>query len=104
MAILLAVATALAVVRRNGQSCGDVAELPFTALEGDELSGSFSPDGREVVFIWAKKNENADIYLKAIDSEAVRPFVTSGAEDPFGNRHARHFDNAQAVHVTTHRS
>ncbi len=79
--ILLAVAAVLAVVRRNGQPGGEVAELPFTALEGDELSGSFSPDGREVVFTWAKKNENADIYLKAIDSEAVRPFVTSDAQE-----------------------
>lgn len=57
-----------------------VTESPFTALEGDELSGSFSPDGREVVFTWAKPNGAADIYLKAVGSESVRPFVVDESQ------------------------
>jgi DNA-binding winged helix-turn-helix (wHTH) protein/dipeptidyl aminopeptidase/acylaminoacyl peptidase len=54
----------------------NIAEVPFTAFEGDELSSNFSPDGRQIAFAWAKPNGPSHIYLKTLGSESIRPFVT----------------------------
>jgi Tol biopolymer transport system component/DNA-binding winged helix-turn-helix (wHTH) protein len=62
----------------------EVTEVPFTSFEGDELAGRFSPDGREVVFTWAKPDAPADIYLKMVGSETVRPFVTTPDHEEVG--------------------
>jgi Tol biopolymer transport system component/DNA-binding winged helix-turn-helix (wHTH) protein len=60
---------------RNVES--ELIEAPFTALEGEELSANFAPDGQEVVFTWRKGKGTPDIYFKALDSETLRPFVVS---------------------------
>jgi Tol biopolymer transport system component/DNA-binding winged helix-turn-helix (wHTH) protein len=59
----------------------EIVEIPFTAFEGDEQSPSFSPDGREVVFTWAKPGGTPDIYIKSVESENVRPLVESDATE-----------------------
>ncbi|HEX2524465.1 MAG TPA: protein kinase, partial [Terriglobia bacterium] len=48
--------------------------VPLTTYRGYEYSPSFSPDGNQVAFAWAKtgRDEDADIYIKQI-----------GVEEPF---------------------
>ncbi len=75
--LVAGMAAVIANSSRNRFPEADPVETPFTALEGEELSGSFSPDGREVVFTWARHGGTSDIYLKALYSETVRPFVVS---------------------------
>jgi Tol biopolymer transport system component/DNA-binding winged helix-turn-helix (wHTH) protein len=83
-ALLLSGAGLLGMSWRARTVAPDPVELPFTAMEGDELAGRFSPDGREVVFTWAKDGRPADVYLKAVGSEIIRPFVTTDDDEEVG--------------------
>ncbi len=56
--------------------------VPFSGLPGREISPSFSPDGKSIVYAWDNGNENAslDIYIKLVGAgEPVR--LTETAED-----------------------
>ena len=49
--------------------------FPFTALQGDETSPAFSPDGSRIVFAWTGDPGSGaigyDLYVKAIGSETL---------------------------------
>jgi Tol biopolymer transport system component/DNA-binding winged helix-turn-helix (wHTH) protein len=76
-ALLLFAVVFFRAVNRNAAGESEIVEIPFTAFEGDEQSPSFSPEGREVVFTWAKPGETPDIYFKSMESENLRPFVVT---------------------------
>jgi Tol biopolymer transport system component/DNA-binding winged helix-turn-helix (wHTH) protein len=78
------VCAAVIVAWRPGRDEPRIAELPFTVLEGDELSGRFSPDGQDVVFSWTPPGGRADIYLRSVHSDMVRPFVVTDDADEVG--------------------
>lgn len=47
-----------------------VRVVPFTSSPGAELSATFSPDGKELAFIWARDGwGNADVYVKLIGGD-----------------------------------
>lgn len=76
-AALLPVVAGVILLRPRDTPGQALIETPFTAFEGDELSPSFSPDGREVAFTWTKPGLSADIYIKAVGAETVQPFVVT---------------------------
>jgi Tol biopolymer transport system component/predicted Ser/Thr protein kinase len=57
--------------------------VPLTSYPGWEDSPSFSPDGNQVAFSWARsrRNEDADIYVKQIGIEAPSRFSDHPAPD-----------------------
>ena len=77
LAALLVLAVVFLAANRNPVDESEIVEIPFTAFEGDEQSPSFSPDGRVVVFTWAKPGGTPDIYFKSVESENLRPFVVT---------------------------
>lgn len=75
--ISIVCAAVIVAAWRPGRDEPRIAELPFTVLEGDELSGRFSPDAQDVVFSWTQPDGRADIYLRNVHSDTVRPFVVT---------------------------
>ena len=56
--------------------------IPLTTYAGSERSPSFSPDGNQVAFSWnGEKQDNYDIYVKAIGSTEPDRLTTDPAED-----------------------
>lgn len=48
----------------------DFTIVPLASYVGTEYTPTFSPDGRQVAFAWnGEKQDNFDIYVKAIDSQ-----------------------------------
>jgi Tol biopolymer transport system component len=62
-----------------------IQPVPLTSYPGQELQPTFSPDGNRIAFVWdGDKQDNLDIYVKQIGSEApVRITNDPGADsDP----------------------
>lgn len=61
----------------------DFSMTPLVSYIGIEYAPAFSPDGRQVAFVWnGEKQDNFDIYVKPIDSpKALR--LTSNADIDF---------------------
>jgi Tol biopolymer transport system component/DNA-binding winged helix-turn-helix (wHTH) protein len=58
--------------------------VPLTSYRGNEEAPSFSPDGSQVAFEWdGEKQDNFDIYVKAIGPDAVPLRLTT---DPLPDR------------------
>jgi Tol biopolymer transport system component/DNA-binding winged helix-turn-helix (wHTH) protein len=56
--------------------------VPLTTMAGFETEPSLSPDGEQVAFTWdGEKRDNADIYVKFIDSAEVRRLTTDPGAD-----------------------
>jgi Tol biopolymer transport system component/DNA-binding winged helix-turn-helix (wHTH) protein len=56
--------------------------VPLTALRGNELRPSFSPDGNQIAFAWdGEKEDNQDIYVKQLGNESLRRLTTNPAAD-----------------------
>ena len=68
---------------RNPSGAGSPRVTPLTSYRGVEYMPAFSPDGRQVAFVWNGPNQdNADIYVKLIGDEGVPLRLTSDpAED-----------------------
>jgi Tol biopolymer transport system component/DNA-binding winged helix-turn-helix (wHTH) protein len=55
---------------------------PVTSLAGTEDQAAFSPDGRQVAFVWDGGNEdNSDIYVKLLGAEQSLRLTTNAAAD-----------------------
>ena len=62
---------ALGRLTSPGHSSAQFNVVPLTALPGQELSPSFSPDGSQVAFSWDGENNGAgfDVYVKAVGAD-----------------------------------
>ena len=56
--------------------------VPFTSLPGSERAPAFSPDGRQIAFVWnGEKEDNDDIYVQAVGSASPLRLTTNPARD-----------------------
>jgi eukaryotic-like serine/threonine-protein kinase len=64
------------------KSNAPLVAVPLTSDPGTQMSPSFSPDGKQVVFSWnGEKQDNFDIYLKLIGSPTSVRLTTNPATD-----------------------
>ncbi len=56
--------------------------VPFTSFAGSESQPAFSPDGKQIAFVWGGENDdNKDIYVKLIGTEKPLRLTTNPAAD-----------------------
>jgi DNA-binding winged helix-turn-helix (wHTH) protein len=56
--------------------------IPFTSFAGAESQPAFSPDGKQIAFVWGGENDdNKDIYVKLIGTEKPLRLTTNPAAD-----------------------
>jgi Tol biopolymer transport system component/DNA-binding winged helix-turn-helix (wHTH) protein len=56
--------------------------VPFTSFAGSESQPAFSPDGKQIAFVWGGENDdNNDIYVKLIGTEKPLRLTTNPAAD-----------------------
>jgi Tol biopolymer transport system component len=67
LVILLAGAAYTVLNRSDHPLARDMTVTPVTSYHGYELQPAFSPDGRQVAFVWNGPDNNFDIYTKPID-------------------------------------
>jgi Tol biopolymer transport system component/DNA-binding winged helix-turn-helix (wHTH) protein len=80
---LAAVATAAALLTRRSEPTRQASSselMPFTSLPGQELTPTFSPDGRHLAFAWSETNAGRDLYVKSFDAEKVLRLTHRPAE------------------------
>jgi serine/threonine protein kinase len=83
LAAAVVVATAVVLWRRTREIPLEPPRLvPLTSMRGSEEGASFSPDGDQVAFTWnGEKQDNFDIYVKAVGSSDMRRLTTDPAMD-----------------------
>jgi Tol biopolymer transport system component len=59
------------MTRSENKSSGlELKIVPFTSFPGSESQPAFSPDGKQVAFVWgSESDDNTDIYVKLIGTE-----------------------------------
>src|SRR5262245_35263370 len=56
--------------------------VPFTSFAGSESQPAFSPDGKQIAFVWGGENDdNKDIYVKLIGTEKPLRLTTNPGAD-----------------------
>src|SRR5262245_59548930 len=56
--------------------------VPFTSFAGSESQPAFSPDGKQIAFVWGgESDDNNDIYVKLIGTEKPLRLTTNPAAD-----------------------
>ena len=82
-ALVVAVAAAIGwSIRSPTDTPAPAAPVALTSLRGNEEGPSFSPDGRQVAFVWNGLNrDNPDIYVRIVGSSADPLRLTRDAAD-----------------------
>jgi len=66
------------------QSRPSLQTIPLTSYVGMEMLPSFSPDGKQVAFVWnGEKGDNLDVYVKLVDTGTPHRITTNPAQDSF---------------------
>jgi len=83
LALLVAASGAAAWLwRSRTASLPPATVAPLTALPGDEVAPTLSPDGSQVAFSWnGEKRDNFDIYLQMVGATETRRLTTDPARD-----------------------
>src|SRR5262245_15460888 len=56
--------------------------VPSTSFQGNEDKAVFSPDGRQIAFVWdGEQEDNLDIYVKLVDTGTPVRLTTDPAQD-----------------------
>jgi Tol biopolymer transport system component len=56
--------------------------VPSTSFRGNEEKAVFSPDGRQIAFVWdGEREDNLDIYVKLVDAGTSHRLTTDPAQD-----------------------
>lgn len=76
---LLTLATAAILWKRSSTAPAAYHPVPITTDHGWETQASFSPDGRQIAYVWIPPGGRPSIYVKSIGAES-RVRLTSGAE------------------------
>lgn len=83
--IALGVAVAAVGLWRLGDAMGDPMDyqvVPVTSLGGAESQPYFSPDGKQLVYVWSGENgENSDLYIQPLSEGSPRRITTDPADD-----------------------
>jgi eukaryotic-like serine/threonine-protein kinase len=67
---------------QSARSGAPLKVTPLTSSPGVERSASFSPDGKQVAFIWTgEKNDNFDVYVKIIGAGEPLRLTTNPGKD-----------------------
>jgi eukaryotic-like serine/threonine-protein kinase len=65
-----------------GKSSPPPASIPLTTYPGFEREPTFSPDGRQIAFVWdGERQDNRDIYVQVIGSGRPLRLTTDAAAD-----------------------
>jgi len=83
LATAVLVAAAFVVRRLISKTTASVARIiPLTSLPGSESQAAFSPDGKQIAFVWnGEKEDNFDIYVKLLNTEIPLRLTTNPDRD-----------------------
>jgi Tol biopolymer transport system component/DNA-binding winged helix-turn-helix (wHTH) protein len=81
--VIISAAVWLMVDRQRAKAPMAPARIvPFTSFAGGESQPAFSPDGKQIAFVWGGENDdNNDIYVKLIGTEKPLRLTTNPATD-----------------------
>lgn len=72
----------LALRSRPPASKPPLNAVPLTSFQGRETQAAFSPDGKQIAFVWnGPQGDNTDIYVKLIDAETPLRLTTNAAAE-----------------------
>jgi Tol biopolymer transport system component/DNA-binding winged helix-turn-helix (wHTH) protein len=78
--VMVVAAVGIWIARLKASQASVSTPVPLTSYRGSENSPSFSPDGNQVAFEWdGEKQDNFDIYVKVVGSEAAPLRLTTNA-------------------------
>ncbi len=82
-AVIVSAAIWLMVDRQRAKAPTAPARIvPFTSFAGSESQPAFSPDGKQIAFVWGgASDDNNDIYVKLIGTETPLRLTTNPAAD-----------------------
>ncbi len=85
LAALLSIGYALFTVvsdHRAAPNASDLKIIPFTSYPGRETHPAFSPDGKQIAFVWdGESGDNRDIYVKSLEVGQPLRLTTDPAAD-----------------------
>jgi Tol biopolymer transport system component/DNA-binding winged helix-turn-helix (wHTH) protein len=78
---LVAAVGVIGFLHQGARLSTDLNAVPLAAAMGDQFAPAFSPDGRQVVFVWnGEHQDNFDIYLKLIGSSSAPLRLTTNPD------------------------
>jgi Tol biopolymer transport system component len=78
---VLAVVGFLASSRRITSVDATLMTVPFTSYPGSQTQPSFSPDGKEVAFVWNQRGDASNLFVKLIGSDTPLQLTSGTGQD-----------------------